>query len=129
MKREIILYNPNLKERARELRNNPTPAESRLWQFIKGKRIMGFDFHRQKPLDSYIVDFYCYELPLIIEIDSEIHNHDEQIIKDQIRSEILEDYRLTIIRFTNDEVLNNTTEVLHQLKNWIRNKINSIESI
>jgi very-short-patch-repair endonuclease len=51
-------YNPNLKEKARRLRNNSTKAEIRLWIYLKGRQMMGYDFHRQKPIDNFIVDFF-----------------------------------------------------------------------
>ena len=68
MRRKIIPYNPALKEKARELRNNSTKTEIMLWMYLKGKQMKGYDFHRQKPLDEYIVDFFCNELLLAIEI-------------------------------------------------------------
>jgi len=71
VRREIIPYNPKLKELARELRNNSTKSEIILWKELKGKFEGKYDFHRQKPLDNYIADFYCHELKLVIEIDGE----------------------------------------------------------
>ena len=68
MRRKIIPYNPALKEKTRELRNNSTKTEIMLWMYLKGKQMKGYDFHRQKPLDEYIVDFFCNELLLAIEI-------------------------------------------------------------
>lgn len=67
-RRKIIPYNPALKEKARELRNNSTKTEILLWLNLKGKQMRGYDFHRQKPIDNYIVDFFCNELMLAIEI-------------------------------------------------------------
>jgi very-short-patch-repair endonuclease len=78
MKRKIIPYNPNLKQLARNLRNDSTLGEALLWKELNGKQMHGFDVHRQKPLLNYIVDFYCYELNLVIEIDGHYHNHEEQ---------------------------------------------------
>ena len=75
IKRRIIPYNPNLKLLAKDLRNNSTFGEVILWKKLKGKQFFGYDFHRQKPLLDYIVDFYCAELNLIIEIDGNYHNH------------------------------------------------------
>lgn len=77
MKRKIIPYNPNLKELARKLRNNSTQSEIRLWQYLKGKQMMGYDFHRQKPLLNYIADFFCHELALVIELDGYTHQFEE----------------------------------------------------
>jgi len=83
MKRKIIPYNPKLKEFARKLRNNSTKSEIRLWQQLKRKQFFGYDFHRQKPLLNYIVDFYCYELNLVIELDGYSHNFEEIVTKDK----------------------------------------------
>jgi len=81
-RREIIPYNPALKELARELRNNSTKSEILLWKELKGKFEGKYDFHRQKPLDNYIADFFCHELMLVIEIDGETHNWEETQRKD-----------------------------------------------
>ena len=78
MKRKIIPYDPKLKQLARELRNKSTLAEVLLWKHLKGKQIQGYDFHRQKPLDQYIVDFFCSELMLAIEIDGDSHDYKER---------------------------------------------------
>lgn len=72
-RRKILRYNPALKEKARELRNNSTRTEILLWTFLKGKQLRGYDFHRQKPIDEYIVDFFCNELMLAVEIDGVSH--------------------------------------------------------
>jgi len=73
-----IRYNPRLKQIARTLRNNMTLSEILLWQQIKGKKVLGYDFHRQKPIDEYVVDFYCPELKLVIEIDGDSHDGKEK---------------------------------------------------
>lgn len=73
MRNKIIPYNPKLKEYARYLRNNSTLSEVLLWQKIKNKSF-GVQFHRQVPLLDYIVDFYCHELMLVIEIDGNSHD-------------------------------------------------------
>ena len=68
MKNKIIPYNPKLKDLARKLRKESTLSETLLWKQIKNKSL-GVEFHRQVPLDNFIVDFYCHELMLAIEID------------------------------------------------------------
>lgn len=73
MKRPINPYNPKLKELARRLRNNSTKSEAFLWNYLKGKQIHGFDFHRQRPVDNFIIDFFCQELYLAIELDGYSH--------------------------------------------------------
>lgn len=64
-----ICYNPKLKELARKLRKNSTRAEIKLWHYLKGRQLMGYDFHRQKPIENYIADFFCGRLKLVIELN------------------------------------------------------------
>ena len=78
MKRKIIPYDPKLKELARQLRNNSTYTEIMLWNCLKNKQMKGYDFHRQKPLYNSIVDFFCNELMLAIEVDGESHYGNEE---------------------------------------------------
>ncbi len=77
MRRVLIPYNPKLKELAKRLRNESTLGEALLWNELKTKKMHSYDFQRQKPLLNYIVDFYCYELNLVIEVDGQYHNHEE----------------------------------------------------
>ena len=91
------LYNKNLKKFATKLRNNSTLAETLLWNQLKTKKMMGYDFHRQKPLGNYIVDFYSPKLNLIIEVDGVTHNYKlHEDIKRQIK---LESMSLNVLRF------------------------------
>jgi very-short-patch-repair endonuclease len=73
IKRKIIPYNPELKVLARELRKNMTLSEVLLWNELKQKQISEYDFDRQRPINNFIVDFYCKELSLAIEIDGDTH--------------------------------------------------------
>ena len=119
MKRKIIPYNPKLKEYARELRNNSTKAEIILWLKLKGKQMYGYDFHRQKPLDQYIVDFFCNELMLAIEVDGyshdliEVHNND---LKKEMK---LNKLGVTVLRFSDNQVLKDMTNVLRSIEWFI----------
>ncbi|RWY47924.1 endonuclease domain-containing protein [Mucilaginibacter gilvus] len=119
MKRKIIPYNPNLKLLARKLRNDSTPGEVLLWKELNGKQMFGFDFHRQKPLLNYIVDFYCYELNLIIEIDGHYHNNEERYNLDVLREAELAEYDLTVMRFTEMEVRRDMGNVLRTIETYI----------
>ena len=99
-----IPYNHALTERARENRKDPTPAEHRLWREVLNKgRFRGFKFTRQKPLDEYIVDFYCAELQLAVEVDGD--SHAIQTDYDQRRMENLGALGVKIVRYTNDDVM------------------------
>ncbi|WP_223817989.1 endonuclease domain-containing protein [Mucilaginibacter rubeus] len=91
---------------------------------LKDKQGYGYDFHRQKPLLNYIVDFYCFELNLIIEIDGQYHNHEEVYRLDMIRQQELEKYNLTIIRFTEMEVRKDMPNVLRTIEQHIE-KLNT----
>ncbi len=79
----ILQYNPKLKEKTRRLRNNCTKAEIRLWLYLKGRQMMGYDFHRQKPIDNFIVDFFCRELMPAIEPDGCMHTLEEVADRDE----------------------------------------------
>lgn len=115
-----ITYNPYLKEKARELRNNSTPGEILLWKKLKGKQCYGFDFHRQKPILDYIVDFYCFKLKLIIEIDG--YSHHFKTEKDRLRDLELNKLGFTVLRFSEGEIRNSLDLVLNSLSVFIENK-------
>ncbi|MER2997799.1 endonuclease domain-containing protein [Pontibacter populi] len=102
---------------ARQLRNNSTLSEVLLWQELKGSKMLGFDFHRQKPLDNFIVDFYCSELKLAIEIDGDSHNY--SFAKDTARQQQLESFGIYFLRFTDFEVKQNMPNVLRTIECWI----------
>ncbi len=119
MSRKIIPYNSNLKELARRLRNDSTLGEVLLWNELKSKQMLGYDFHRQKPLLNYIVDFYCAELNLVIEVDGRYHFNDEKSLSDNLRDRELSKYDLTILRFTEQEVRKDMVNVLRAIEYYI----------
>jgi len=121
MKRKIIPYNPNLKELAKNLRNNSTKAEIILWQKLKRKQMYGYDFHRQKPIDNYILDFYCYELNLVIEVDGYSHEFLEVYQKDIIKEKKMLELGINVLRFTDNQVLKDTENVLRAIEFYIEN--------
>jgi very-short-patch-repair endonuclease len=104
--RKIIPYNQGLVAYAKELRKNMTLGEIALWREIKGKKL-GFRFSRQIPIDKYIVDFYCKDLKLAIEVDGSFHFEDEHQEKDKIRQDRLESFGIHVIRFSDLDVRNN----------------------
>jgi len=116
-RRKIIPYNPKLKEFARELRNHSTYTEVMLWNYLKGKQMKGYDFDRQRPIDNYIVDFYCKDLMLAIEVDGESHygNRDKDIRKD----ERLNKLGVTVLRFDDMEIVHGLDKVLEAIEKWI----------
>lgn len=113
MPNKIIPYRPELKELARTLRKNLTFSEVILWQKIR-KRALGVQFHRQVPMLDYIVDFYCHEIGLAIEIDGSSHNH--KYLYDAKRQGRLEKEGVKFIRFTDKEVENELFHVLLSLQ-------------
>ena len=117
MKKKIIPYRSDLKQLARNLRNSMTLSEVLLWQHLKGKQMCGYDFDRQKPIDNYIVDFYCAKLQLAIEIDGA--SHDLNYDKDCIRQKRLEDLDVRFLRFDDLDVKRNMEGVLTAIENWI----------
>jgi very-short-patch-repair endonuclease len=119
MKRKILPYNPKLKELARQLRNNSTQSEIRLWRYLKGKQMMGYDFHRQKPLLNYIADFFCHELMLVIELDGYTHNFEEVVEKDERKQKELEALGLTVLRFADIELMHDINNVLRTIEGYI----------
>ena len=122
----IIPYNPELKRFARDLRNNSTLSEVLLWQQIKDKAI-GYEFHRQVPIDQFIVDFYCHELMLAIEIDGSSHN--DKYDYDMERQSKLQDLGVKFIRFNDLDVKGNMAGVLIALEDKIREIVNCVANI
>ncbi len=104
MKNKILPYNPQLKKYAQQLRKNSTLSEVLVWQKIKNKAL-GVQFHRQVPLLDFIVDFYCHELLLAIEIDGDSHLYKYDY--DNKRQGVLEQLGVRFIRFSDIEVKQN----------------------
>ena len=102
-RRKIIPYRSDLKELARKLRNNATKGERILWHSLSGKQCFGYDFHRQKPLGNYIVDFFFQGLMLVIEVDGVSHNQRSVQVKDRRKEEFLESLGITVLRFMDDK--------------------------
>lgn len=113
MRNPIIPYNPKLKEYARNLRKNSTLSEVLLWQKIKQKSL-GVEFHRQVPLLDYIVDFYCHEILLAIEIDGNSHLYKYDY--DARRQSRLEQYGITFIRIDDGDVKHNLIHILTSIQ-------------
>ena len=112
-----IYYNPKLKDIARKLRKNMTLSEVLLWNQLKQNKMKGYDFHRQKPINNYIVDFFCPKLKLIIEIDGKTHIYKGN--EDVKRQQRLESLGFHFLRFKNIDVKKNIKDVLVSIENWI----------
>ena len=118
--RYFISYTPHLKDLARDLRRNMTPGEVILWQHLKQRKLNGYDFDRQRPIDQYIVDFYCKSLMLAIEIDGSSHDGAEAQTNDYIRQARLESLGVKFLRFREEQVCHQTQAVLQTIKIWIK---------
>ncbi|WP_222984395.1 endonuclease domain-containing protein [Flagellimonas meishanensis] len=121
-RRKIIPCNPKLKEFARQLRNNSTKAEIILWQKLKRKQLYGYDFHRQKPIGNHILDFFCHELMLGIEVDGYSHQLPEVQRKDCIKERAMFHVGITVLRFTDDQVFKDIENVINTIEDYIHTK-------
>ncbi len=104
------------KARAVELRKNMTDAEKYLWRHLRNRKMKGLKFRRQHPADIFILDFYCHERKLAIEIDGGIHNSESQKEWDENRTFELNRFDIKVIRFTNEEVWDNMRAVLQRIE-------------
>ena len=95
-------------KRARELRQEMTPAELCLWNRVRANRLGGWHFRRQQIIDGFIVDFYCHKAGLVIEVDGPIHR--KQKSEDAERDKVLSDRGLHILHFSNQTVMNNLAQ-------------------
>ena len=116
-KNKILPYNPELKSLAKELRSNMILSEVLLWNEIRNKQILGYDFDRQRPIDNFIVDFYCKELMLAIEIDGDSHTY--RYDYDDERQRCLENLGVHFLRFDDLEVKKDMNNVLRVIEDWI----------
>ena len=112
MKHEQFHNRKYLKQRRQTLRNNSTSAEVALWQILKGKQLNGSKFRRQHSVGNYILDFYCPEFKLAVELDGQGHFEEEQILKDKEREKFLNEFGIKVIRIENKNVFENTDQVI-----------------
>ena len=117
-------FNPKLKQRARELRKTGNVSEILFWKQVRNKKFLSLDFHRQKIIGNYIVDFYCPALDLVVEIDGS--SHDSKIDYDQKREEYLTSLGLHIVHFPDIEIKKNLCNVMEYLGEYCKNLLNSI---
>ena len=115
-----VRYNPELKQRARELRKQGVLSEVLLWNQLKGRKLRGYQFMRQKPIGAYIVDFSCSKLRLVIEIDGE--SHSGKFDYDMRRQQFLESMGLTVLRFNDTEVKKDMDNVMMAIDGWIADR-------
>jgi very-short-patch-repair endonuclease len=114
--------NQSIFEKAHMLRKNMTPAERVMWDELKNRRTFKIRFRRQHPVDIFIVDFYCHEIKLAIEIDGEVHLQENVFEYDDGRTHDLEKYGIKVLRFTNVEVVNHRGRVIKMILKAITDK-------
>ena len=120
-------YNENLHrgsnvdtfQNARELREAETEAERKLWPLLRNRQLKGKKFRRQHAFSNYILDFYCHECKLAIEVDGQVHKNAENQQYDAARTTLLNDYGIKVIRFWNNEVLHETEKVLNKIAGYL----------
>lgn len=115
-----IYYDHTLKKLSRKLRNQSTLSEILLWKRLRARQILGYQFARQKPIKNYIVDFYCSQLKLIIEIDGCSHNNETVYRRDLQRQKELESLGLKFLRFDDLEIKKNLNSVAIVIEEWIK---------
>jgi len=118
---------PVILARARELRQPQTPAEATLWQHLRNRKLK-YKFRRQHPIYRFIIDFYCAEAKLLIEIDGDSHLGKEQIEYDKARTEYLEELGYKVIRFTNNDVRYTISAVVDKIINTIEKRIEELDT-
>ena len=104
-----------LKKRARELRENQTPAEGVLWELLRNRQVANLKFRRQHQIGPYIVDFFCNDLKLVVELDGEVHSGKAQVKKDQKRQAYLESLGFEVLRFDNEQFLEDPEAAINQI--------------
>jgi very-short-patch-repair endonuclease len=111
---------PGKTERARSLRQNSTDAERKLWHRLRSRQILGLKFVRQDPIGPYVVDFICREQRLIVEVDGSQHADSK---RDAVRDHWLAEHRYRILRFWNNDVLNNIEGVLETIARAVSGEV------
>lgn len=115
------IYNkPALKPVRRWLRNSPTAAEAVLWSSLKGSQLAGKKFRRQHSIGSYVVDFYCPECRLAVELDGQPHFNSIASVRDHVRQKALERFQVRVLRFENRAVFENLPGVLEMIKQQLK---------
>ena len=109
-----------IQEYARELRNRTTEAEQKLWALLRNRQLDGKKFRRQHAIANYVVDFYCHECKLAIELDGNFHTEAASKEYDKSRTALLNELEITVLRFWNEEVIKNPEEVLQKISGHLK---------
>lgn len=111
---------PAIFKLAKELRKNETETEKILWTKLNKNQMMGLQFRRQHPINMFVADFYCAKIKLVIEIDGSIHEISEYQEHDLGRSEILNDFGITVIRFSNEQIIEDIESALKKIEEIVK---------
>jgi len=111
----MFTYNKKLRSYSRELRKNMTDAETLLWSKVRGKKLQGYQFYRQRIIGNYIVDFYCPKAKLVIELDGGQHYESQGVKKDQIRDEFIQSLGMRVLRFSDREIFKNVDGIIEKI--------------
>ena len=121
----VIRGQPDYLDIKRRLRSNMTGPEARLWSRLRARQLQGLKFRRQHGIGPYIVDFYCPEQSLVIEVDGDSHADADQVVKDKQREQYLQSLGLRVIRYINDDIVKNLDGVLEDLAERISSRSTS----
>jgi very-short-patch-repair endonuclease len=111
---------PAMFKLAKELRKEETEAEKILWKLLNRNQILGLQFRRQHPINVFVADFYCAKIKLVIEVDGSIHEIPEYQAHDIGRSDVLNDFGITVIRFTNEQILEEIDTTVYQIETIVK---------
>jgi len=111
---------PSEKEKRRKLRQYQTRAEELVWRFLRSRQLLGFKFKRQYSIDHFVIDFYCPELKLALELDGGTHTDPKQKEYDKKREKYLEKYNLTFIRIKDEELFGNPNKAFAKIENSLK---------
>ncbi len=116
-RKPILPYREDLVDKARKLRKRSTLGERAMWNVLRRKQVLGFGFRRQRPINSFIIDFYCKECMLAIEIDGSSHYYKQEY--DNQRQEKLEALGITFLRFSESDAKKYTESVVMEIEKWL----------
>ncbi len=111
---------PELLKLAGDLRKSMTPAEKVLWERLRNRQVKGYRFRRQHPVKDFIVDFFCYDAMLVVEVDGSVHDELSQKERDEQHRMIFNRLGIMEIRFTNEEVIDQTDQVLKRIESALK---------
>ncbi len=124
--KQKIRYNRAIIKYAGELRRRCTLSERILWKHLKNKQMLGYDFHRQKPIGNFIYDFYSYTLRLVVELDGYTHLDKDVIENDERKTEYAKAIGFKLLRFKDEEVIENLDKVLQEIRSFIETNFSKI---